>query len=799
MSRRTARPVHAPRAEELESRALLSGNPVWTILGDRQPGNSDDTIVVRRDPLYSHVLQAVVNGEVVSTHQRAGLTRIRVFAGAGDDTVSIDLGNRMSVFVVVVRGGAGNDHLVGTNGRDDLRGGAGDDTLDGAGGSDWLRGGTGNDRLHGGHGADAIDAGIGSDVFFGRETRDTVVRPGDDPTFRSANANPLRPASSVADLRDWVVRNSLGNWSSWFGAPGMRVDVSDPVFTAPGVPTTGGGAGAEAWGTNTQEQGVDEADILKTDGQFLYTIASGELLVIDARAPEALAIIGRVAVDGMADSFYLIGDRAVVMSRSYEYEAPERLPGGSSAGAAIWWGAFYRPKTVVTTIDLSDRASPAVLHETALDGNLVDSRAVDGRVYVVVENSLFSPQPCLVQTTRGEVFESRSEYRDRLDDTLLDTLPAYTTTDHEAVGEVEGTGSLVAGVALYLPEDPGAAQLVSVAAFDPLAGAPGPIAVTTIAGASGEVYASPDSLYVAATDYASPWRGGGATTQLYKFALKADAVPLEAVGAVDGTVLNGFSMDEAGDYFRIATTRGWGAEATNAVYVMSDTGDQFEVVGAVEDIGLTERIFSARFEGDTAYIVTFRQTDPLHVIDLSNPTSPQVVGELQIPGYSSYLQVLSDDLVLGLGRDADPRTGAVLGLQLSLFDVSDPDNPSRVDVYSFSTDAWGGWSDAEWDHHAISWFADVGVLALPVSLDGSFSASLEVLGVGTSGIELLGEIAHDSPVLRSLRIGEVLFSLSATEVQAHSLTNPSVHVGAVGLPATNPSGGGGGGVIGIGG
>jgi uncharacterized secreted protein with C-terminal beta-propeller domain len=793
-ARRSSRPLF----EELESRSLPSGNPVWTVIGDRQPGDADDTIVIQRNPLNANVLQAVVNGEVISTHRLAGLARLRVYAGTGDDVVSVNVGNAASSFVVVVRGGRGNDELVGTNGRDDLRGGMGDDVLDGAGGRDWLRGGLGADRLHGGLGADSFDGGTGHTTFYGYETPEEIVRLGDDATFLAANANPLHRIASVDELREWVARNAASTWAGWFGQPGGPVWSRDPGWggipaPAPGAVNGGGGAGgvdvpgAPVSVTNTQEDGVDEADILKTDGEYLYAVVGNELLVIDARVPDSLAITGRVTIDGSVQAIYLTGDRVVALSHGYEYDQPTDWPRGlpinGGAAASLWWGYAYRSQTIVTTIDVTDRTAPTVAHQTTLDGWLVDSRAVNGRVYTVVQNDLSFPQPLLIDTQRGPVYESEAQYRARLDADLLGTLPTYTTADFGA-GGTAGEGSLVEGD-VYLPTTVVGQQLVSVAVFDPAADAPGPVAVTTVAGASGEVYASQDSLYIAATDYSSPWRGGGETTQLYKFALQSDAVPLDALGSVDGTVLNQFSMDEEGGFFRIATTSGWGVSATNAVYVMADTGAELDVVGAIEDLGQTETIHAVRFEGDAGYVVTFRQIDPLFTLDLSDPTAPAVVGELKIPGYSSYLQSVGEGRLIGLGRDADPETGAVGGLQISLFDVSDPAHPAQLDVLSFSSEAWGGFSDAEWDHHAISWFADVGILALPVSIDWEHPAALEVLGVGTGGIELLGEIAHGSPVLRSLRIGDMLFSMSAGEIQAHSLTDPSVQIGRVELPATS--------------
>lgn len=791
-----------PQAEALEARTLPSGNSVWTILGDQQPDNPDDTIVVRRAPSNRDVLQAVVNGVVVSSHAAADLTVVRVLAGDGNDTVSVEVGNRESTFVAKVWGGPGDDTITGTNGRDDLYGGKGDDTIDGANGGDVLRGALGNDRLHGGRGPDQIDGGDGDNTFYGNQAKDRVFDRG-NATFLRDNANPLNPVSSVDDLRDWVAGHAVADWGSWFGRT-AATDWAVPYAAGPGesgaVPGGGAGGGggesttttsAPGTGTNTQEQGVDEADIFKTDGRYLYTVSGNELLVIDARSPSQLGIVGRVSLtntDGTVGAFYLMGDRVVILSQRYEYQQPdgESLPGpvgfadaAVGGGAArIWWG-YYKSLTVVTTIDVSDRTAPTVLHETTLDGWLVDSRAVGGRVYAVVQNDLTVPQPLLLDPAPGTddpVYESEDDYRARVDESLPGILPEYTTTDYESGGAVTGSGSLVDGASVYLPESAEGSQLLSIAVFDPTSASPAPASVTTVAGASGQVYASTDSLYVASTDYYSPWRDEGATTQVYKFSLDGGSAPLDAVGSVNGTVLDRFSMDEADGYFRIATTDGWGTGATNAVYVLGEAGSELQIVGAAEGIGDGEQIQSVRFEGDTGYVVTYRQVDPLFVLDLSHPTAPSVVGELTIPGFSSYLQSVGDGLLIGLGRDA---RGA---LQLSLFDVSDPAHPTRVDTFTFSSEEWGAWSEAEWEPHAISWFSDAGVLALPVSVNWDTPAPLEVLHLDPTGINLLGEIGHDTPVERSLRVGDVLYSLSAGEIQAHDLTDPSVSVGEVTLP-----------------
>lgn len=790
-SRRIRGSTRPPRFEELEHRTLPSGNPVWTVVGDQQTGTLDDTIVIRRSAEDTRVLEAIVNGTVVSTHTLGDLDRIRIVGGAGDDTIAVNVSNTSSHFLTRVFGGAGHDHLIGTNGRDELRGGDGDDILDGAGGRDVLRAGAGNDSLHGGKGIDLIDGGRGDNTFYGDIAADRVIRLGDNPAFKSANANPLTQVTSLDQVRDWVVRNSVSNWAGWFGRSSGEFSGAAGGSGGPLQATPNGAADGETpvSGTNTQEDGVDEADILKTDGQYLYTVVGDELLIVDVRTPDQPSIVGRVTIDGWVSALYLMGDRAVVLSNGYQYFAPDGEPmpidsgaslfvdDGGAANMRLWWG-YYQSQTIVTTVDLSDRTAPTVASETTLDGWLVDSRAVDGKVYTVVQNDLFLPQPGVIDGTT--TYESEADYRARLAANFTDALPGYTTTSADGT-TVEG--SLVDGADLYIPETVDGTQLLSVTIFDPTVDGSGPTAVTTIAGTSGTVYASTESLYVAATDYVSPWRGEGESTQIYKFALDGDAAPLDAVGTVPGWVLDQFSMDEQDGYFRIATTSGWGQNATNGVYVMADAGDILQTVGAVRDLAPGETIFSVDFEDDTGYVTTFEQVDPLFTLDLSNPTSPRVVGELVIPGYSSYLQTLGDDLVLGVGRDVDPETGQVGGLQLSLFDVSDPANPVRLDVFSFSSEAWGGWSDAEWDHHALSWFAGEGILTLPVTGDWSQPAALEIMHVGRDGIQFVGAISHDSPVLRSLRIGDNLISMSASEIQIHSLTDPSVQVGGLDLPA----------------
>lgn len=810
-SRRSTRfPRARLRCEQLEPRCLLRAG-VWQIAGDQQPGNLDDMIVVERNPDNAALIRVTVNGDVVGSRAPATVRALHIYALQGNDTVRIDLGPNVPKVPIFIFGGAGDDTLIGSSGaewidggrgddslqgdggKDVLHGAAGQDDLDGGRGADCLLGGAGDDRLHGGRGGDDVRSGQGTNQVFGLDPTDQLRLGALDQLYEDENTNPLQRLTDPTALFDWAWQQAQLQWGYLFDQPyDPPVWWEYPIDYLPGQTPLeavsmkdSSVSAADYSGTNTQEAGVDEQDILKTDGNYLYTVSNQELLIIDVRNPEAMAVVGRVALTGYVQGIYLQGDRVTVLSQDYGYTDTDSGPWLMDVGIGISSVGMFRPyyaqpQTVVTTIDVSDRTNPVVAQETRLDGYLNDSRAVDGQVYVVLENSLQLPTPEIVDSPNGKpCYESAESYRYRLEACFLDWLPHYQTGD-------KGTqGSLLTDFDVYLPMQPDGQQLLSVATFDLAGDTAGPVAVTTTAGLSGTVYASTDSLYVAAANWYVPWFGGdGSSTQLYKFGLDGDSIPLEGVGAVPGTVLDQFSMDEDDGYFRIATTSWSADQITNNIFVLANLDDQLDVVGALTDLSTSEPIYSVRFEGDRGYVVTFRTIDPLFTLDLSDPTDPHVVGELEMPGYSSYLQSIGDNYLIGLGRDADPETGSVRGLQLSLFDVSDFANPVQMDVYHFSNDTWGGYSTAEWDHHAFSFFPEFSILTLPVTTGDWWSgpAGLAVFHVTVdNGFELLGEITHDTDVLRSVRIGDVLFSLSSTEVKANSLNDPTVQMGSVAL------------------
>jgi len=631
----------------------------------------------------------------------------------------------------------------------------------------------------------------------------------------------------------------MQQWGGQLGQPAPWWPISYSIRQdAAGAlaPSAGAAAGnTDFSGTNNQVAGVDEGDIVKTDGRSLYVLAGDGVDIVSAWPASPLAVSSHIAVDGDERSLFLRGSRLTVISQENHWVSPGGETGSQATFARVagWWGGGlqWQPQVIVTVIDVADPSAPKILEKTALDGWLQDAREIDGRVFVVAQDALDIPTPALVPVggigtnpttpvtpdpvsytdadglvtailppidfppagTPKYVYEDAAAYRARLEQAWKDqALPTYTVT---AASGTTTSGQLVTVDNAWVPLDFQSATLLSVVEFDITDDTVGPESSTSVAGVSGTVYASTTGLYVSAANWGSWWdsRDTGLTTNIYHFDLGAAGVALESMGAVPGTTLDQFSLDEHDGFLRVATTN-WGnggdwnfTNSSAGVFVLGQSDGNLVTVGAVQGLARGERIYSSRFVGDVAYVSTFKQVDPLFVINLADPTRPKVVGELKVPGFSSYLQPLDATRLLGIGRDVDPTTGRVLGLQLSVFDVSNPAKPRRSSTYTFAGDGWQSWSSALWDHHALAWFPEQGILTLPVQEGDWWSGStglvvfrIDLAANGT--FTRLGEISHASgAVERGVRIGDLLYSVSAGEVKVHRVDDPSVEIAGVKL------------------
>jgi hypothetical protein len=836
----------------------------WTIFGDRDPGRPDDVIVVDRSPTEAGVLRATVNGVVVSTRAEKAIRTIEVRAGRGDDSITITIPGNSRIRTVLrggegddrivggdgadwIEGNAGNDSLVGGKGNDNVFGGRGDDSLAGSAGNDSLSGDDGDDVLRGGAGRNVMVGGRGVDTFFGTKGVDQARLSAGERLIGDESTNPLRPVDNLDQLKQWYIDTALRQWGGQLGQEAWPwiyrprdVAIADGVVT-PGadvlaaVTSSAGSTPARSGnfsGTNNQVAGVDEGDVVKTDGRYLYTLAGDGVDIVSAWPTDQLGIVGHLELPGREQSLFLDGTRLTVISQDDAWTALPAASSGAAAGDAAvakslvaidaWWGGQWQQRVNVTVIDVADAANPRVLETTSIDGWLVSARDIDGRVLLVTQDSVDIPRPAIlpappespaadggaagVVTVGGAeplvarampiwyggderfVYEDAAAYRVRLEQAWNDrVLPAYSVGVPDAAGSF---GQLVVPGGAFVPVNPTDNTLLSVTAFTVGDEVPGPDSTTAVAGVTGTVYASTSSLYVAATHWGAWWDSteDGVTTNLYKFDLTQSGVPLVAMGAVPGSIINQFSLDETAGLLRIATTTWNAGGSSNGVYVLNASNGNLGVVGKVAGLAAGERIFSVRFVGTRGYVSTFRQIDPFFVIDLANPAAPRVVGELKVPGFSSYLQPLDATRVLGVGRDVDPDTGRVLGLQLSIFDVSRPASPTRTATYTFPGDGWGSWSAAMWDHRALAWFPEHGILTLPFDrwTEAGQTSVLAVVKFDPATGELtnIGEISQGESVQRAVRIGDFLYSISAGAVQVSRLDAPESVVARVDLTRT---------------
>lgn len=651
-----------------------------------------------------------------------------------------------------------------------------------------------------------------------------------DPAYRNYKTPPEGPSfDRIDELPAWLVAEADQRYGDLFGedvAQGKRVWLGDERM----VPFADVDLLRRATGdtfdtansfstTNTQVAGVDEADLVETDGEFLYLVAGDELLIVDVRDTDTPMIASRVQLNSRPTGMYLSGDRLALISSRQNHDI--RLPprGGFTLISLVVdvnrFGGPKRSMTEVQVLDIADASDPQLVQRTELDGHLVSSRVVDGQLRMVVQQSMHSSNllPLLdsysvgfnEETQQHELrYETRNEYLGRMYEQLeAFVLPGFRTLNLE--GEIIEQHDFVELDELEATITSSYMSATTLAVIDTLSNKIGPAATKTIFTLNNTViYATEDSLYLfgnAQSQMAqagiSSW-GSQTQTDIWKFDFDTtnSSISLSAQGFVDGRVSDQFAADEHEGFLRVVTTgRTW--SSGQDLFVLKQVGKQLKTVGKISDIAPNENLHSVRFLGDEAFVVTFRKVDPLFAIDLSDPMNPEIVGELKIPGFSDYLQPLGEDHLLGVGRGADERIGRFQELQLSIFNVSDLNDPQLAHRYSFG----GGRSTnsaALLEHHAVSYFPESEILTIPIysryqgggsqfGVDNSaileaHESALQVFQVDVSaGFEPLATIKHDSRIIRSLRIAEQLIVVSNDYVTIHDLAHPNVQLATLNL------------------
>jgi hypothetical protein len=532
----------------------------------------------------------------------------------------------------------------------------------------------------------------------------------------------------------------LGGGPVYWALEGDTATTMAPGTTAgePVPQTADEGAGYST--TNVQVVGVDEPDVIETDGRRIVAISNSTLYYFEVDGSGA-RLAGSLALpEGWNSTFFMQGDRALVFSQGNSLVMPMEepvplVPTGTG------------PETVVQEVDLSHPEAMRVVRTLRIEGTYVSARAVDGIVRLVISSypsdlpfvypSSAAADDLALETNRRVVEQS----------TLEDWLPSFSLFEGD---QQVSQGLLVDCAQTQRPAEFAGFDTLSVLTLDlgaPL-GAPAGAAVI----AEGEtVYASTDYLFVATNVWVPTDLMGDPSlepidqdysTAIHAFDISGGGpVRYLASASVPGHLLSQFSMDEYQGYLRVATTAGppWGSDPTSESMVTVLSVDQggLPQVGQVGDLGRGESIYAVRFIGAAGYVVTFRQTDPLYVLDLRSPSAPAVTGELALAGYSAYLHPLGDGRLLGVGSDATAQ-GAVTGAKVTLFDVSDPADPRVEGTWTLP----GGYSDVEFDHLAFLYWAPAQLAVLPMQdWSGGFVGAV-VLST-QDGLSEVGRVTHD--------------------------------------------------------
>ena len=657
--------------------------------------------------------------------------------------------------------------------------------------------------------------------------------------------NPVGPNVSYEDLGRFgsveeikvFLEASVEDGGSYYGGFGRTVGVVEDSWEVPNAQASleSGGDSDQAKSasdyseTNVQVQGVDEPDIVKNDGEYIYAVSGSKVVIVDAFPADEMEIVEEIEFGRhFVKDIFVNDDKLIVFTESYEY-----VDSGLRCGDVVAWGVrcggYSKQDTTVYIYDISDKGDVELDTEISLSGNYVDARMIDDYVYLI---------------------SSKHVYRNYLE------LPSY---------EIDGIKTDIAARDIYyFGQNDESFIFNTIAAIDLDDG--DFESETYLMGSSRTIYVSEDNIYLTyqkrlsqeyimeryleeillpelpssvRNDIEDVWNdedktisekerevgeifgnylGGLDTEEMFEFQneledrafeffkeiqkeqektvihrIEVDGLHInhEAMGDVPGRVLNQFSMDEYDDTFRIATTTGgWNREANeNGLYVLDL---DLDVIGEVEGLAEGEQIYSARFMGKRAYMVTFRQVDPLFAIDLSNPENPEVIGELKVTGYSGYLHPYDENHLLGIGMEAN-ELGRTQGVKISLFDVSDMSNPKEVGKYHIDEGRWSS-SEAINNHKAVLFDKERNLLVIPVSYSKEVSVTGQswpryenwqgayVFDVDLNGIGLRGTVTHERDnegdeywyggedyVRRSLYMDDVLYTISQGKVKANEL------------------------------
>ncbi|MBU1203658.1 MAG: beta-propeller domain-containing protein [Nanoarchaeota archaeon] len=552
-----------------------------------------------------------------------------------------------------------------------------------------------------------------------------------------------------------------------------------PTMTKTSMESADSAGGASDYSTtNIQVEGVDEADIIKNDGKYIYIISGTKLMIINAYPAGDMKILSEIKFENQPINLFVNKDRLIVFTNIYEqykYDPIEgaKCPGGMEGAKCI--PAPRETRTGIIIYDISDRKNPKIEEQMSISGRYFSSRMIGNYVYAI--SNQYINEPIIMPLIEKQGIYKQMEPQDIYYDNIKDYSFQNTIITAINIGNGETSEKAV------------------------------------LSGTTQEIYVSENNIYTIFTMYPNLYESiadtNTETTRVQKISINKDEIEHVATGEVSGKVLNQFSMDEFRGDFRIATTIGevWNEEtkSTNNIYILDE---DMKTIGTLEGLAPGERIYSVRFMGEKGYVVTFKKVDPLFVIDLSNSENPKVLGKLKIPGYSDYLHPYDENHIIGIGKEAIDAEQSLIeqrnldfawyqGIKIALFDVSDVNNP--IELHKVVIGDRGTDSEALYDHKAFLFSKEKELLAIPITLaeikgekssdnqygehtfQGAFVYKINL----EDGFVEQGRITHyssedylkmgryfygDKNIRRSLYMDDTLYTISTTMIKANDLS-----------------------------
>jgi hypothetical protein len=617
-----------------------------------------------------------------------------------------------------------------------------------------------------------------------------------------------------------------------WGWGGVEDGASGDDGAPPSAPDPGGGRteGEDYSGTNNQEDGVDEADFVKTDGYHVYVINGRRLHIFGVPTFGQLVPESVTDIEGYPTEMLIDRDagRAVVFSRIDPTTLPADHPLRVQLGDDDGYGWYWRVGSVskITVLDVSDRTRPSLVREVFFEGDYQTARKIETSVRVAGYSWLNIPAAYryweYYERAAHDLAIAKAIARAAIDElTIDDFIPRiYVRTPD---GQIRDQSVTTADcTSFYRPTDSHARGVTSIMSFD-LFGDALAFDADQVLTNYAQFYASTDTLVLteAAHDWWWYWWWEDDPEHLNVHAFdisQPGQTRYLGSGRVEGWVADQFSIDEEDGNIRIATTiarwgRWWSENRPvpdNHIWVLAQDGGRLSTIGHVGGIEPGESITSARFVGDKGYLVTFERTDPLLTFDLSDPRNPRQIGILEVPGFSTYLHPIADGRILSIGVGGD-ENGANWRTQVSLFDVSDFAHPTLQEALPIEMEEGWGWSEALFEHKAFQYWAPEKVLAVPQSSyeyigttpegwsDYRYLSRLELVTVDTeAGLSRKGRIDHSAyyeepseyywsnvDIRRSIFMGDYIYAISDKAITVHRTADLAFQT-AQGLPGYVP-------------